>query len=111
VASSVTVADGRLAVSPAVLLTPADRVALRAGKEDLLRFLAPPPEPWSDATVAALSTAADDLVERLGVPNNHLELRALAEVLVAVLPRRDMGELLARVRAYELAAHRIAGVG
>ena len=105
---TVAAADGRLAVSPASLLTPSDRVALRAGREELLHFLAPLSEPWTDQAAAAQMVAADELGERLGVPNNHPELRALAGAVVAVLPQGGMDLLLGRIRMFELAVHWLA---
>lgn len=105
---TVDLAGDRLAVRPAAALTDADRAAIRAGKAELVRYLSPPAAGWDANAARALLADADALVERLGVPNTHPELRTLATSAVEAVAGRDLLVLVGRVRRFEQAAVRLA---
>jgi hypothetical protein len=70
------------------------------------------PQPIWDATVAiALMTAADDLVERLGVYGSDPDIQTAADRVVDAYRARDLPEVRQAAAAFEAEVRRVAGAG
>ena len=98
---------GRVRVSPASQLTADDRAGIGERLPGLVEALRRESE-WDTAEAARLQSAADDLVEKLGVSGTDEVIAAAAERGVAAHLRHDMAGVRAAAVDVERRARHLA---